>query len=289
MRLVTRSEWGARPPRDVTSIPSSPAGVTLHWEGPQMGVFPHQQCASKVRAVQNYHMDTKQWDDIAYNAVVCSHGYVFEGRWIGVRSAANGTNQGNKTHYAICGLFGEHDDFTAAAKAACKETIAMFRASGAGAQIKPHQAWKATECPGPAMMRWIDDGCPVAEVRRDPSDPTDTRTAVAVEVFDDGYWTFDESGRVFPEGNVPLHGSLAGLPLNAPIVKGLAHNGAKDGYWMVGADGGIFAFGTAPAIHPYEPLMDEYRQGQRRIVDAARRGNGLVLMSNLGERYQLGV
>lgn len=288
MRLVTRSEWAARPPKNITTMSPSPAGVTLHWEGPRMGTFAHGHCADKVRTIQNFHMGTKGWADIAYNAVVCPHGYVYEGRWIGVRSAANGTNAGNNSHYAICGLFGEHDAFTAEAKTAFKEAIAFFRAGGAGPQIKPHRAWKATECPGPAVVEWIEQGCPVVEVQRDPSDPTDTQAAVAVEVFEDGYWTFDQSGRVFPEGNVPLHGSLAGVSLNAPIVKGLSYNG-KDGYWMVGADGGIFAFGRAPVIHPYAPLMDEYRQGQRRIVDAARRGEGLVLMSNFGERYQLGV
>ncbi len=288
MRLITRSEWGARPPKDITRMSGSPAGVTLHWEGPQMGVFPHEECAGKVRIIQTFHMETKRWDDIAYNAVVCPHGYVFQGRWTGVRSAANGTNQGNKTHYAICGLFGENDGFSDEAKAAFKETIDLFRASGAGSQIKPHGVWKNTACPGPSVMKWIVDGCPVTEVRRDPSDPTDTQTAVAIEVFNDGCWTFDEFGQVFAEGEAPLYGSLAGVALNAPIVKGLAHNG-KTGYWMVGADGGIFAFGSAPVIRPYEPLMAEYQQGQRRIVDAVRQGNGLVLMSNLGERYQLGV
>jgi hypothetical protein len=290
MQLVTRSQWSARPPKQVTNISGPVLGVTLHWEGPAMGSFAHESCPARIRTVQNFHMDSRGWSDIAYNAVVCPHGAVFEGRWLGLRSAANGTNVGNNTHYAVCGLFGEHDPLTAEAKAGFRDAIAFFRAGGAGGEIKPHQAWTSTACPGPEVVAWINQGCPGVgpEQVQAVTDPTPTETAVSAEFFEDGCWTFDERGNVFPEGNVSAHGSLDGVTLNAPIVKGLAHGG-KDGYWLVGADGGIFAFGDAPAIHPYEPLITEYRQGQRRIVDAARSGNGLVLVSNLGERYQLGI
>jgi hypothetical protein len=256
-----------------------------------MGSFAHDDCPAKVRTVQAFHMGSRGWSDIAYNAVVCPHGAVFEGRWAGRRSAANGTNVGNNTHYAVCGLFGEHDLLTAAAKTGFLDAVAFFRAAGAGPEIKAHQAWTSTQCPGPDLVAWIRQGCPLPESPAPVptvTDPTPTRTAVSVELFDDGCWTFDEQGNVFPEGNVEKWGSLEQVALNAPIVKGLAHGG-KGGYWLVGADGGIFAFGDAPAIHPYEPLMAEYRQGQRRIVDASPAGNGLVLVSNLGERYQLGV
>jgi hypothetical protein len=39
-------------------------------------------------------------------------------------------------------------------------------------------------------------------------------------------------------------GSLAGRPLNAPVV-GAAFTPRHDGYWLAASDGGIFAFGTA--------------------------------------------
>ena len=78
MNLVTRAQWGARPPRNRT--PLNPTGATAHWEGPHMGVFPHTACPSKVRGIQAFHMDSRGWSDIAYNAIVCPHGYVFEGR-----------------------------------------------------------------------------------------------------------------------------------------------------------------------------------------------------------------
>ena len=43
-------------------------------------------------------------------------------------------------------------------------------------------------------------------------------------------------------GDAPFHGSMGGTHLNAPVV-GMAADPATGGYWLVGADGGIFTFG----------------------------------------------
>jgi alpha-tubulin suppressor-like RCC1 family protein len=42
----------------------------------------------------------------------------------------------------------------------------------------------------------------------------------------------------------PFFGSMAGHPLNAPVV-GAAFTPRHDGYWLVASDGGIFTFGSA--------------------------------------------
>jgi len=72
-----------------------------------------------------------------------------------------------------------------------------------------------------------------------------------------GYWLAAADGGVFSFGGAHFHGSMAGLPLNAPIV-GIAstwgrivagvrpnYSGAADGYDLVAKDGGVFSFGTA--------------------------------------------
>ena len=46
---------------------------------------------------------------------------------------------------------------------------------------------------------------------------------------------------IFAYGNARFHGSTGGQPLNAPMV-GMAVDRATGGYWLVGSDGGIFAF-----------------------------------------------
>jgi hypothetical protein len=157
--LVTRAEWGARPPDSTTGL--SVDTDTDHWGGPGFGAaFPHSSCATKVRAWQNFHMDSRGWTDIAYNAVACPHGYLFEGRGRGRRSAANGTNDGNSGSYATCYLGGEGDVFTDDAKRA-------MRASGnwltrAGSRRLGHRDWKSTACPGDTIYGWVHAGQPIS-------------------------------------------------------------------------------------------------------------------------------
>lgn len=122
------------------------------------------------------------------------------------------------------------------------------------------------------------------------SDPTPTTTAVdAAIVFDSfgaiGALTVDANGGVFTEGVARYFGSLPelGVVPNAPIVSLVAVGIA--GYYLIGADGGIFAFGKVPEIQPYTPLFAEYRNKVRHIVRGFGLGTGLVLVSNLGERY----
>jgi hypothetical protein len=43
------------------------------------------------------------------------------------------------------------------------------------------------------------------------------------------------------------NGSMGGIKLDKPIA-GMQHNGDGQGYWLVGADGGVFTFGGAPFL-----------------------------------------
>lgn len=124
-----------------------------------MGSFTHDRCAGKVRSIQAYHMDTKGWADIAYNWVVCPHGYVFEGRGWGKRSAANGANGCNSVYHAVCYLGGDGDPFTDQAKAgfnACRAEWA--RIYGRSPEVVPHSACVSTACPGNVIRQWIASG-----------------------------------------------------------------------------------------------------------------------------------
>lgn len=158
MKLVTRAQWGARP---ATATPPTitPSTTTGHWEGPSLwgGVIgPHSSCAPKVRAIQAYHMDHQGWTDIAYNGLGCPHGYVFEGRGPGRRSAANGTNTANGASHALCYLGGEGDPFTDAGKAAMLDGAAWL-----GTPLdKCHSDWFQTACCGSVICGWIKAGHP---------------------------------------------------------------------------------------------------------------------------------
>ena len=59
-----------------------------------------------------------------------------------------------------------------------------------------------------------------------------------------GYWVTATNGAVLPFGSATSYGSMAGHPLNQPIV-GMASTPDGKGYWLVASDGGIFSFGDA--------------------------------------------
>lgn len=158
MKLVTKAEWGASPKTatKATHPIGATLGVTFHWEGPHMGDFPHSKCAFKVRVIERYHELTRGWADIAYNALVCPHGYVFEGRGPGVKSAANGTDLGNDTHYAVCYLGGVGDGFTDEGKQGMEDAREWLRDEGdAGKAVNGHRDHKSTQCPGDEIYDWL--------------------------------------------------------------------------------------------------------------------------------------
>jgi hypothetical protein len=59
-----------------------------------------------------------------------------------------------------------------------------------------------------------------------------------------GYWEAQSNGAVNAYGSAADYGSMAGQPLNSPLV-GIAATPDGGGYWLVAADGGIFSFGDA--------------------------------------------
>ena len=160
MRFVSRADWGSS---GVVATPSSHPigkvyGITAHWEGPGIGGFPHERCARKMRAIERFHKVNRGWADIAYNAVLCPHGYVFEGRGPNVRSASNGTSNigGNDHWYGVCYLSGKGDKFTEAGKAGFLDAFDwLARTGGAGPGRNGHRDHHATECPGDVIYRWV--------------------------------------------------------------------------------------------------------------------------------------
>lgn len=52
-------------------------------------------------------------------------------------------------------------------------------------------------------------------------------------------------GGVFTLGNARFYGSMGAHPLNQPVT-GVAITPSQKGYWLVGADSGVFSFGDAP-------------------------------------------
>jgi hypothetical protein len=131
--------------------------------------------------------------------------------------------------------------------------------------------------------------------------PTSIHTAAALsaEMTDDysggrlmtahpsgGYWTVSWLGAVTGHGGAPTFGSPAasGMTLTKPIVA-IAATPDGLGYWLVGSDGGVFAYGDANFygstgdVHLNEPIVG---------VAATPDGHGYWLVASDGGIFSFG-
>ncbi|MFF4454978.1 peptidoglycan-binding protein [Streptomyces goshikiensis] len=170
MQFVTRAQWGARPSRYDLAYLAGTRGVKIHYEGspvPASLARPenHRQCAGRARAIQASHLADQEEDysDIAYNALVCPHGYVFEGRGAHRKTGANGNSALNSAHYAVCAMVGDEGltEPTDAQLAGLRDAVEWLREDGdAGSEIKGHRDGYATACPGGPLYAWVQRGAP---------------------------------------------------------------------------------------------------------------------------------
>jgi hypothetical protein len=154
MDIVTREEWGAVPPTGsstgVARLAVPTKDLILHHAGSSGGA------ATRVRAIQRYHMQSQGWGDIAYHYLIDSDGTVYEGVGGGIRGAA--TFGQNLTSHALCllGNFNtEHP--TPRALGSLVEVIEW----GHGRDWWPnritggHRDFRSTSCPGTNLYRLI--------------------------------------------------------------------------------------------------------------------------------------
>lgn len=93
--IISRKEWGARPPRRRYRITCPTRDL---WQHHTVGDY---RGAAGIRAIQNFHMDGRGWSDIAYSFVIDRRTLeIYEGR--GWCIAGGHTAGHNTTSHAIC-------------------------------------------------------------------------------------------------------------------------------------------------------------------------------------------
>jgi N-acetylmuramoyl-L-alanine amidase len=108
--IIRRSEWGARAPKSRHLIGTPQPKLYLHHAAGAN--LPGDDGLSdsdlrRIRSIQNFHMDSRGWSDIAYSFLMDPDGYVFEGRGAGV--AGGHTAGQNTVSHAIC-VMGNFDN-----------------------------------------------------------------------------------------------------------------------------------------------------------------------------------
>lgn len=160
VRYISRSGWAARSPQVPPTMLRDTAVDTIvfHYTAADADEQAnHEACAGRVRGIQRFHLDSRKWNDIAYNFLVCKHGFIFEGRGLDVKSAATGAD--NSHTVAVCFLGDDtahRDDVTVKGRQALVEITRWLQGRRQSIRLyRGHRDFMPTTCPGDEIYKYV--------------------------------------------------------------------------------------------------------------------------------------
>jgi len=154
-RIVSRAEWGAKPPKSTTQIKRPIPKVFIH-HAASAPCKTQVDCSRLVRQFQTEHQ--KKWDDIGYNFLVGEDGNAYEGRgWDLMGAHANRTWNQVSLGISVIGNF-MNSQPNAAALYTVKQLIACGTSKDKISHsytLHGHLDGCPTECPGTAFYNLI--------------------------------------------------------------------------------------------------------------------------------------
>lgn len=157
--LIKRSAWNAKSPnpRNMT-----PATRRWNWITVHHSVFSSkgntlEAGLDTVRRIQRNHITLEKYADIGYHYLIDRAGRVIEGRSLSWQGAhAGGSN--NRGNVGVC-LLGNFDEEKPSKAAIASLDKLVFELQDKlripRKNVRPHKAWKETECPGLHLMPWF--------------------------------------------------------------------------------------------------------------------------------------
>lgn len=93
VKIVSRDEWCALPPKGVESMSNPVPFVVIHHSATPEACTTQEGCVEAMRSMQIYHQETQGWYDIGYSFAVGGDFRAYEGRgWAAVGAHAPGYN-----------------------------------------------------------------------------------------------------------------------------------------------------------------------------------------------------
>ncbi|XP_031623044.1 peptidoglycan-recognition protein LC-like [Contarinia nasturtii] len=109
LRFVNRSDWEALPPKHKLEPLHLPVQRAIIAHTFTKSCTTQESCSDEVRAIQKYHIDENEWDDIGYNFLVGGDGAIYVGRgWDNQGAHTKGYNVGSIC-IAFIGSFDEEE------------------------------------------------------------------------------------------------------------------------------------------------------------------------------------
>lgn len=162
MKIVSRADWGAKPPKSRRAIREKE--VTHFFLHHAAGTY--KDGPSAMRAIQKFHQDSRGWADYAYNFGVWDDGNIYEGRGFG---AQGGHTRGwNTRSVAVCYMGDGSKPVPKPALEAIAEVARMAdEYFGRNLIRQGHKDVGATACPGDWLYEWWQEGSRRAPVVED--------------------------------------------------------------------------------------------------------------------------
>ncbi|XP_046831405.1 peptidoglycan recognition protein 3-like [Vespa crabro] len=156
--IISRQQWGARSPKTTTRpLRINPPPYVIIHHSDTVSCNTQAICQARVRSFQNYHMDTKKWNDIGYNFLVGEDGNVYEG--LGWGKHGSHSIPYNSKSIGIC-IIGNFTN-TTPNPASIRTTKNLIAYGVANNKIKSdykllgHRQTAQTDCPGNSLYNMI--------------------------------------------------------------------------------------------------------------------------------------
>ncbi len=199
----TRSDWNARSPTGPLRSVKLSRRIEFfnHYIGPGAPDFAHQSheaCLKQVRRWQKEHQTKAPpkgpWKDIGYNALVCGHARVIEGRGLEVRGSHCPDH--NRIGFGVQFMVAGNERPTPAMFARMRKLYDELVDLTGPLAMRGHRDGISTSCPGEKVYDWVLDGMPgtpsSTSVARfattDPTEEDDVTPEDKKEIID-GVWT----------------------------------------------------------------------------------------------------
>lgn len=161
MRIIPRSEWGARPARSSSRVARSRRrAFVVHYDG----THPITRTGSAIpKAIQDFHMDGNGWRDGGYSFVISQAGDIYQMRgWdeVGAHAGSKGNTEGIGVQVAIGG---NQEPSQEALRALAWLKGEADRLMGRTLSWRQHGDYMSTSCAGGPLRRWLAAGRPLSD------------------------------------------------------------------------------------------------------------------------------
>jgi hypothetical protein len=165
-RIISRAEWGAKPPRAERFKVHQPKTITLHHAGVVQD--PKKDPVKTMRGLQAWCMRDRPWGDLPYHYCIDMQGRIYEGR---ADMIAGDTNtEYDPTGHLLVEVMGNYEEQvpSEAQLRAVVETMAwLCRKYDVDPEtIRSHRDHSTqTVCPGKNLYVYIENGYFIREVK----------------------------------------------------------------------------------------------------------------------------